>query len=370
MLIHADQAEDAMQAGDNQKIFDEWQEVLRLAEVAGEQPGTEALIGYTSAAQDLDRPADARRGIEQLEDRHPEDTWSQARLGRIYLQAHQDAKAWPLLLKAAEHNDSWAQWVVGHSTYHGMPALRKAPDQQAGLVWIRRSAERCFPDAVRFLAARGEKPSTDCKRRRSGGEREWWETLVPVAGVLLTSLVTALAAALRKRGQPAVPPARMQYPPSVRAIGAFVLAVLIMLAAAFAATAENGTGGPVVAGVLAAFGAVGLLLIVGSVRVWHRLTADGLEFGRLLGRRGSLKWRDVTRLTYSKRMRWFRIETASGEVVRVSALVTGLPEFAGAVLEQVPSYAIDDGARETLQAYAIKRLITSGRSMELPGSAL
>jgi hypothetical protein len=53
-------------------------------------------------------------------------------------------------------------------------------------------------------------------------------------------------------------------------------------------------------------------------------------------------------------MRWFRIETASGEVVRVSALVTGLPEFAGAVLEQVPSYAIDDGARETLQAYAIK----------------
>jgi len=354
MLIHADKAEDAMQAGDNQRIFEEWQEVLRLAEVAGEQPGTEALIGYTRAAQDLNRPADARRGLERLEDRHPEDAWSQARLGWIYLQAHQDEKAWPLLLKAAEQNDSWAQWVVGHSTYDGVPTLHKPPDQQAGLVWIRRSAKQCFPDAVRFLAARGEKPSADCKRRRSGGEREWWEALIPAAGVLLTSLVTALAAALRKRAQPAASPARMQYPPSVRAIGAFILAVLIMVAAAFAVTAENGPGGPVVVGVLAAFGALGLLLIVGSVRLWHVLTADGLEFGRFLGPRGSLQWRDVTRLTYSKVMRWFRIETASGEVARISAMLTGLPEFACAVLEQVPSYAIDDGAREALQAYAIK----------------
>jgi tetratricopeptide (TPR) repeat protein len=353
-LIHADEAEDAMHAGDNQKIFDEWHEVLRLAEVAGEQPGTEALIGYTRAAQDLNRPADAKRGLEQLEDRHPEDAWSQARLGWIYIQAHQDEKAWPLLRKAAEQNDSWAQWVVGHGTYDGVPTLHKAPDQQAGLVWIRRSAEQCFPDAVQFLTARGEKPSTDCKRRRTGGEREWWAALIPAAGVLLTSLLTALAAALRKRAQTAAPRARMQYPPSVRAIGAFVLAVLIMLAAAFAVTTESGTGGPVVAGVLVAFGALGLLLIVGSVRVWHVLTADGLEFGRLLGRRGSLKWREVTRLTYSKGMHWFRIETASGEVVRISAILTGLPEFAGAVLEQVPSWAIDDGAREALQAYAVK----------------
>ena len=364
MLIHADQAEDAMQAGDNQKIFDEWQQVLRLAEVAKEQPGTEALIGYTSAAQDLDRPADARWGIEQLEDRHPEDAWSQVHLAWIYLQAHQDVKAWPLLLKAAEHNDSWAQWLVGHGTYDGVPTLHKAADQRAGLVWIRRSAEKCFPDAVQFLAARGEKPSTDCKRRRSGGEREWWETLIPAAGLLFTSLVTALAAALRKRAQPTAPPARMQYPESVRAIGT-LLAALAILTAAVAVTAENGAGGPVLVGVLAALAAFGLLLIVGSVRVWHVLTADGLEFGRLLGRRGSLKWRDVTRLTYSKGMRWFRIETAAGEVVRISAILTGLPDFAGAVLEQVPSYAIDDGAREVLQAYAINRLIGRGRAMKL-----
>ena len=85
-------------------------------------------------------------------------------------------------------------------------------------------------------------------------------------------------------------------------------------------------------------------------RVRHELTVDGLDFGRLLGPRGSLKWRDVTRLTYSKGPRWFRIETASGKVARISPMLTGLPEFAREVLEQVPSYAIDDSARAVLQA--------------------
>ena len=57
-------------------------------------------------------------------------------------------------------------------------------------------------------------------------------------------------------------------------------------------------------------------------------------------------------------MAWFKRQSGeldgSGEVVRISAILTGLPEFARAVLEQVPSYAIDDGAREALQAYTVK----------------
>ncbi len=350
MLIHADLAEDAMSGADTQKTFDEWQRVLDLAPAAGEEPSTEALIGFTRAAQDLNRPTDVQRGLKLLEGRDPKDAWSAGRLGWIYVQAHEDEKAWPLLVRAAEQNDPWAQFVVGKGSFDGLPALHKAPNQQAGLPWIRASAAQCFPDAVRFLAARGEKPSAECKRRSNGG-REWWAALIPAAGALLTSLVTAWAAASRKRAQAAAAPARMQYPAITGIIGVLVLGALLILAA-FVATAGNGAGRPVVAGVFAAFGALGLLLILESVRVWHVLTADGLEFGRLLGPRGSLRWRDVTRLTYSKEMRWFRIETASGEVARISAILTGLPEFARAVLEQVPTYAIDDSARGVLQARA------------------
>ncbi len=354
MLIHADKAEDAMRAGDNQKILDEWQEVLNLAPVAGEEPSNEALIGYTRAAQDLHRGAEAQRGLELLEDRHPQDAWSQGRLGWIYVQAHQDEKAWTLLAQAAEKNDSWAQWVIGHSTYDGVPALHKAPDHQAGLVWIRRSAGQCYPDAVQFLAAHGEKQSADC-RRRTNADRGWASVLLAAAPALFTTLITGLIAVSRKRkpiatSSPGAIPGRMQQPPATLAVGIAVLVACLGLAA-IALVARNGTDDePLLPAVCAALGALGLLLILQYARVWHQLTADGLEFGRLLGPRGSLRWRDVTRLTYSRGARSFRIETASGEVARISANLTGTLEFARAVLGQVPSYALDDSTRAMLQA--------------------
>jgi TPR repeat protein len=366
MLIHADLAEDAMRRADTQKTFDEWQEVLSLATQAQEEPGTEALIGFTRAAQDLNRPADAQRGLKLLDGRNPEDAWSQGRLGWIYVNAHQDEKAWTFLMRAAEQNDPWAQFVIGHSTYDGLPTLKRAPDQQAGLVWIRRSAAQCFPEAVQFLAARGEKQTSDCKRR-SSADREWWVRLIPIGVGLLTSLVTSLIAASRKRKSAAGAGAgagaatgaaaagasgqstRLQYPAIVLVIGILVVGFFTALAV-LSIVYDNGTGGPAVSALFAAFGVLGLLMLLEYARARHELTPEGLEFGRLLGPRGSLKWRDVTRLTYSKGMRWFRIETASGAVARISAMLTGLPEFAHAVLEYVPSYALDAGAREVLEA--------------------
>jgi TPR repeat protein len=358
MLIHADLAEDAARSADNQKIFDEWQQVLNLAAAAGEEPSTEALIGFTRAAQDLNRSAAAERGLKLLENRSPNDAWSQGRLGWIYIQAHRDDKAWTFLTRAAEQNDPWAQFLIGHSTYDGVPTLRKAPDQQAGLVWIRRSAEQCFPDAMRFLAARGEKPSADCKRRASAN-REWWTVLIPAVG-LIPGLLAALAAANRKRTGAAVEHAgRLQQPPSTLALGVLLLGLALALAI-LSMFHDNDTAAPIFNGVLGLLGVLAMSMIVAYYRAWYELTAAGLDFGRFLGRRGSIKWRDITCITYSRAMRWFRIETASGEVVRISAMLTGLPEFARAVLEQVPSYAIDGTTREALHAFV---------QGELPGLA-
>ncbi|MFZ1099348.1 MAG: DUF4034 domain-containing protein, partial [Steroidobacteraceae bacterium] len=352
MLIHADLAEDAMRAADTRKTFDEWQQVVTLAAVAREEPSTEALIGFTRAAQDLNRPADAEEGLRKLEGRNPDDAWSQARLGWIYVQAHKDDRAWLFLMRAAEQNDAWAQFVVGHTTYDGLPTLHKSPDQQAGLLWMRRSAAQCFPEAVEFLAAHGERQSSsDCKRR-STGSREWWTALLPAGGGLLTSLITGWIALRRKRKAAQQAPdysRRMQHASSMLSLGLLTLGLCVALAVA-AIVYNNGSGGPIVSAACAGIGILGLLMIVEYFRASHELTVDGLDFGRLLGPRGSLRWRDVTRLTYSRGLRWFRIETASGEVVRICATLTGLPEFARAVLAQVPSYAIDDSAREVLQA--------------------
>lgn len=351
ILIHADLAEDAMRTADNQKILDEWQQVIELASAAGEEPSTEALIGFTRAAQDLNRPMDVQRGLNLLEGRSPTDAWSQGRLGWIYIQAHQDDKAWTFLTRAAGQNDPWAQFVLGHSIYDGVATLHKAPDQQAGLAWIRRSAEQCFPDAVRFLEARGEKPSEECKRRASA-KHEWWLVLLPALGTLIPGLLAALARANRKRTVASINhPDRMQYPPGTLAVGFLSLGLALALAS-LAMLHDNAAAAPIFGAIPLLLGVLGVSILVAYYRVWHELTAEGLNFGRLLGRRGSLKWSDVTRITYSGTLRWFYIETASGEHVRISAMLTGLPEFARAVLRDVPSYAIDGTTREVLQAHA------------------
>jgi hypothetical protein len=349
MLIHADLAEDAMAAGDNQRILDEWRQVIDLASAGAEEPSTEALIGFTRAAQDLNRADETRRGLELLEHRSPDDAWSQGRLGWIYVRAHQDEKAWTFLTRAAEQNDPWAQFFLGHSVYDGIATLHKAPDPQAGLAWIRRSAQQCFPDAVKFLAARGEKTTADCKRRMAG-DREWWAVLLPALGGLIPGLAAAVAAARRKRTTvPIGRSDRLQLPQTILTLVFLLIGVALFLAT-FALIRDNDAAAPIFAAALV-LSVVGVVMAFAFFRVWYEVNADGLDFGRFVGRPGSLKWRDVTRVTYSSRIRWFRIETASGEVVRIWALMTELPEFARTVLERAPGYAIDGPTREVLQAY-------------------
>jgi hypothetical protein len=66
----------------------------------------------------------------------------------------------------------------------------------------------------------------------------------------------------------------------------------------------------------------------------------------------SLRWAQVTRVRYSQSLKWFRIEAADGAVVRVSAMLTGLPQFAQAVLAEVPEFHIDKSARPVLERTA------------------
>jgi hypothetical protein len=348
MLIHADRAEDAMRASDVERMLAEWREVVRLAQIAGEQPETEALIGYTRAAEDLNRRADIERGLRLLADRQPDDTWSLGQLGWIYARAHRDEQAWPLLMRAAERDDAWAQFVVGNDTYRGVPALHKSADQAAGLVWIRRSAAQCFPDALRFLAAHGESPPVDC--RRQVAKRDWDANGIRWGGVaLLTSLVMRWMAASRKRAPASEQSGRLRHPLSTLILGTLVFAFFAVLAI-LCNVYDNGTAGPLVTAVFLGFGALGLVLVAEYCRARHELTSDGLNYGRLFGPRGQLLWQDVVRVSYSPGMRWFRIETSAGSAARISAMLTGLPEFARAVLTHVPGYAIDEATRTVLES--------------------
>ena len=84
----------------------------------------------------------------------------------------------------------------------------------------------------------------------------------------------------------------------------------------------------------------------------HHLSEEGLSYGRLTGRRGYLRWADLRRVKYAPAMKWFRLETQSGDVARISAMLIGLPEFARLLLAHAPPHAIDGETLVILQATA------------------
>lgn len=69
-------------------------------------------------------------------------------------------------------------------------------------------------------------------------------------------------------------------------------------------------------------------------------------------RHGVAGTRSHPTLRYSHSAKWFRLDLADGWVVRISAMLQGLPEFAAAVLAQVPPAAIDGDTRTVLEATA------------------
>ena len=80
----------------------------------------------------------------------------------------------------------------------------------------------------------------------------------------------------------------------------------------------------------------------------HRVSELGMEHRGMFGRRRSFAWSDVEQVHYNSLMKWFAIRLRSGSTVRVSAMVTGLPELARLMLEHLPRRVIDDETFETL----------------------
>ncbi len=70
-----------------------------------------------------------------------------------------------------------------------------------------------------------------------------------------------------------------------------------------------------------------------------------MRYRPLVSKPGFFRWTDVTRVRYARSLKWFRTETADGAVVRVSIMLTGLPEFARAMLDEVSAARIDADTR-------------------------
>ena len=180
-------------------------------------------------------------------------------------------------------------------------------------------------------------------------DRPWWAVALQWAA---WAAVMTLVMGWVSRSRTAVPPGGdgvLEQPRSVLIIGwtcTVFFAALVGLSQAF--PGRNPSFWPTVVFLL--FVAGGLILVAECHRGRHYLTLEGLRYGKLFGWGGVVRWDQIRRLRYSDSTKWFRLDTSDGRVVRISAMLTGLPDFAAAALDRVAEDAIDPRARERLEA--------------------
>lgn len=182
--------------------------------------------------------------------------------------------------------------------------------------------------------------------------RPWWSYALQW-GLWVVAMGAVMGWMARSRD--AAPPpgsvGRMAQPKSTLIIGV-VGTVFFILLAVISAVSPGKTGSPAVSAAFAGFAALNALLLLEYRNARHELLPDGMMFGGLLQRGGTLRWSELRRISYSESMKWFVLERGDNRLVRISVMVTGLPEFATAVLAQVPPSVIDPGTQSVLERTA------------------
>jgi hypothetical protein len=169
-------------------------------------------------------------------------------------------------------------------------------------------------------------------------------------GVAMT-LVMGWVARSRNRARPVDDARRLAHPPSTLVIG--IIGVAFFGGIAIASNIwPNETVTVWTTCCFIGFALLSLPMVADYFFARHEVSEEGMQYGRMTGRRGSFRWSDVRRVRYGNLMKWFTLELESGATVRVSAMLMGLPEFASLALRHVPSAAIDEETRALLLSTA------------------
>ena len=181
-------------------------------------------------------------------------------------------------------------------------------------------------------------------------DRPWWANALQWAawGVLMMVIMGWLA---RSRSQDSTREGVLAQPRSVAIIGwacTGFFAAIAVLSIRF--SGDDPSVWPAV--VFGLFVVMGLYVVADYYRARHELRDDGLRYGRTLGPGGLARWDEIERVAFSDSAKWFRLHLTDGRVVRLSAMLQGLPEFAAQVLERVPGSVIDTKTRQLLEETA------------------
>jgi hypothetical protein len=100
------------------------------------------------------------------------------------------------------------------------------------------------------------------------------------------------------------------------------------------------------------FALLGVLVILAAMIERIELGEHGLRARNMFGCWRSVRWEEVASLGFNSSMQWFYMRTHGRRVVRVSAMMTGLPVFARQALLRLAPEAIDEDLHPVLRALA------------------
>lgn len=178
-------------------------------------------------------------------------------------------------------------------------------------------------------------------------EPSWARVITLTVEVVLGSLIVGWLARGRLRKRPRTEAKHLAHTTRFLIFGLVCFALFVGLAALSHFGGNETSSVWTTLGFLG-FASLGLLMLVEYSRARHELIYGGLSYGRTLGSRGKIKWSEVSRVRYNPWMQWFKLETRSRTVVRVSAFVTGLSAFADTILKNVSAEAIDSNTLKIL----------------------
>jgi hypothetical protein len=168
---------------------------------------------------------------------------------------------------------------------------------------------------------------------------------------LLMSLVMGWVARSRSRPRHAGSAQRLQHPTSTLIIG---LAGFLFFAAiaVISNVFSNATTSWKTTTVFVGFALLALPVVGDYFAARHEVSEEGLRYGRLFGSGGYMRWTELKSVRFSEAMKWFRLESQSGKVVRLSVMLMGLPTFAQLLLAHAPRQSIEKTALPVLQTTA------------------
>jgi hypothetical protein len=181
---------------------------------------------------------------------------------------------------------------------------------------------------------------------------EWWVRILKGAvWIVAMTIVMGWIARSRTKDRKNKNPNTLTPPRSLLIIG-LICFLLFGGVAVFSNVYSNGTETWWTTAGFAGVALAGLAIVIDYVIARHQVSDSGLWYGRWFGSRRSLQWSELRTVRYAPLTKWFRLETTNGEVARISAYLTGLPEFARLVLKHAPSDSIEEETLSILQATA------------------